>query len=72
MSIATIRLPDEPKARVAEEAKRGGMTAHNFILEAIAVKADLTERYARDKGATKGPSSGPPCATHLPGWVFSF
>lgn len=46
MSTTTIRLPDELKARVAEAAKRAGTTSHNFILEAIAEKADLAERRA--------------------------
>lgn len=46
MSTTTIRLPDELKARIAKAAKRGGTTSHNFILEAIAEKADLAERHA--------------------------
>jgi len=46
MSTTTIRLPDELKARVAEAAKQAGTTSHNFILEAIAEKADLAERRA--------------------------
>lgn len=46
MSTTTIRLPDELKTRVAAAAKRGGTTPHNFILEAIAEKADLAERRA--------------------------
>jgi len=46
MSTTTIRLPDELKARIAEAAKRAGTTSHNFILEAIAEKADLAERHA--------------------------
>jgi len=44
MSTTTIRLPDELKARVAEAAEQAGTTSHNFILEAIAEKADLVER----------------------------
>lgn len=46
MSTTTIRLPDELKARIAKVAKRAGTTSHNFILEAIAEKADLVERRA--------------------------
>src|SRR3546814_1865676 len=46
MSTTTIRLPDELKARIAEAAKRAGTTSHNFILAAIAEKADLAERRA--------------------------
>ena len=44
MSTTTIRLPDTLKARIAAAAKRAGTTAHNFILEAIAEKADEAER----------------------------
>src|SRR5439155_25057529 len=44
MSTTTIRLPQELKARVARAAKRAGTTAHSFILEAIAEKADQAER----------------------------
>jgi predicted transcriptional regulator len=46
MSTTTIRLPDELKARVAIAAKRAGKTAHGFILEAIAEKAEQQERRA--------------------------
>ena len=40
MSTTTIRLPEDLKARVAAAAERAGTTAHNFILEAIAEKAE--------------------------------
>ncbi len=46
MSTTTIRLPDDLKARVAEAAKQAGTTSHNFILEAIAEKADLAAQRA--------------------------
>ena len=46
MSTTTIRLPDELKARIAEAAKHAGTTSHNFILEAIADKADQVEQRA--------------------------
>lgn len=46
MSTTTIRLPDELKARVAEAAKQAGTTSHNFILEAIAEKANLAAEHA--------------------------
>jgi predicted transcriptional regulator len=46
MSTTTIRLPEDLKARVATAAERAGTTAHNFILEAIAEKADRAERRA--------------------------
>lgn len=38
MSTTTIRLPDDLKASVAKLAKRSGMTAHGYILEAITEK----------------------------------
>ena len=44
MSTTTIRLPDDLKQRIAVAAKRAGTTAHGFILEAIAEKADEEER----------------------------
>jgi predicted transcriptional regulator len=44
MSTTTIRLPDNLKARVSAAAKRAGTTAHSFILEAIAEKAEEAER----------------------------
>lgn len=44
MSTTTIRLPQDLKARVAAAAKRAGTTAHGFILQAIAEKADEEER----------------------------
>ena len=46
MSTTTIRLPDALKARIAKAAKAAGTTSHNFILEAIAEKADQAERRA--------------------------
>ena len=50
MSTTTIRLPDELKARVAEAAEQAGTTSHNFILEAIAEKADLAAQHAAFHG----------------------
>lgn len=44
MSTTTIRLPPELKKRVARAAERAGTTAHGFILEAIAEKAEQEER----------------------------
>lgn len=44
MSTTTIRLPEALKARVAAAAKRAGTTPHNFVVEAIAEKADQAER----------------------------
>ncbi len=44
MSTTTIRIPRELKARVALAAERAGTSAHSFILEAIAEKAERAER----------------------------
>jgi predicted transcriptional regulator len=44
MPTTTIRLSDELKARVATAAERAGTSAHSFILEAIAEKAEQEER----------------------------
>lgn len=44
MSTTTIRIPENLKARVAAAAERSGTTAHSFILEAIAEKAEQAER----------------------------
>ena len=44
MSTTTIRLPEDLKARVAAAAERAGTTPHNFILQAIAEKAEAEER----------------------------
>ncbi|MBI5278802.1 MAG: DUF1778 domain-containing protein [Burkholderiales bacterium] len=46
MSTTTIRLTDELKRRIARAAEQSGTTAHAFILEAIADKADRVERRA--------------------------
>jgi predicted transcriptional regulator len=46
MSTTTIRLPDELKERIAAAAERAGITAHGFILQAIAEKAEREERRA--------------------------
>lgn len=46
MATTTIRLPDDLKARVAAAAKHAGTTAHAFMLEAIAEKAEQAERRA--------------------------
>jgi predicted transcriptional regulator len=44
MSTTTIRLPQDLKERIARAAERTGRTAHSFILEAIAEKAEQEER----------------------------
>jgi len=53
MSTTTIRLSDELKARIAQAAKQAGTTSHNFILEAIAEKAELSERRADFEGVAE-------------------
>lgn len=53
MSTTTIRLPQDLKARVAAAAKRAGTTAHSFILEAIAEKADEAERRSDFHGVAE-------------------
>ena len=44
MSTTTVRLSDELKTRIARAARRAGTTPHNFILEAIAEKAEQAEQ----------------------------
>lgn len=44
MSTTTIRLPEHLKARIAKAARRAGTSSHNFILQAIAEKAEQEER----------------------------
>ncbi len=46
MATTTIRIPEDLKARIAAAAQRDGKTAHSFILEAIAEKAEQAERRA--------------------------
>ena len=46
MPTTTIRIPDDLKARVAAAARRSGTTAHAFILEAIAEKAEADQLRA--------------------------
>lgn len=43
MSTTTIRIPEKLKTRVARAARQAGTTAHGFMLEAIAEKADAAE-----------------------------
>ena len=58
MSTTTIRLPPELKERVARAAERAGTTAHGFILEAIAEKAEQDERRADFMGAAESRYAG--------------
>jgi predicted transcriptional regulator len=43
MSTTTIRLPQDLKERVARAAERAGVSAHSFIVDAIAEKAAQEE-----------------------------
>ena len=50
MTTTTIRVPEDLKDRVAAAAERAGTTAHNFIVSAIAEKAEQAERQAEFHG----------------------
>ena len=47
MSTTTIRLTEDMKARIAAAAERAGISAHNFILQAIAEKTEQEERQGQ-------------------------
>lgn len=53
MSTTTIRLPQDLKKRIARAARRAGSTAHSFILEAIAEKAEREERLEEFQGTAE-------------------
>jgi predicted transcriptional regulator len=53
MSTTTIRLPQDLKERVARAAERAGTTAHSFILDAIAEKAEQEERRGEFQNAAE-------------------
>jgi predicted transcriptional regulator len=46
MSTTTIRLPDDLKARIAAAAERQGVSAHGYILNALAEKMEQEELRA--------------------------
>lgn len=46
MSTTTLRLSDDLKARIAEAAKRAGISPHHFMLEAVAEKTEQAEKRA--------------------------
>jgi predicted transcriptional regulator len=50
MATTTIRLPPDLKARVAAAARKSGQSAHSFIVEAIAEKAEDAERHSEFHG----------------------
>lgn len=54
MPTTTIRLPEALKSRVAAAAKRSGTTAHGFILEAIAEKAEQEDLRADFDAVAEG------------------
>src|SRR3990172_168871 len=53
MSTTTIRVPQDLKERIARAAERAGSTAHSFILEAIAEKAEREERQGEFQDAAE-------------------
>ena len=53
MSTTTIRLPQDLKKRIARAAERAGSTAHSFILEALAEKAEQEERRTEFQDAAE-------------------
>jgi len=53
MSTTTIRLPQDLKERITRAAERAGNTAHGFILEAIAEKAEREERRGQFQDAAE-------------------
>jgi len=53
MSTTTIRLPQDLKERIARAAERAGTTAHSFMLEAIAEKAEQEERRGEFQDAAE-------------------
>lgn len=53
MSTTTIRMSPELKKRVASAAKRAGTTAHAFILDAIAQKAEEDELRTEFRGVAE-------------------
>jgi predicted transcriptional regulator len=46
MSTTTVRLPDDLKARVAKLAKQSGVSAHNYIVQAIERETQRDEARA--------------------------
>ena len=54
MPTTTIRLPEDLKSRVAEAAKRSGMTTHGFILEAIVEKTEQEKQRADFDAVAEG------------------
>lgn len=55
MSTTTVRLPDELRERIARAAERAGVSAHAFIVDAIAefVAADERRNEFHDAAAQR-------------------
>ncbi len=45
MATTSLKLPDTLKERVVKLAEASGKTPHAFMVEAIAVEAERTEKY---------------------------
>ena len=45
MATTSLKLPDSLKERIVKIAADTGKTAHAFMVEAIAVEAERTEKY---------------------------
>ena len=46
MTTTTVRLPEALKARVAKLAKQAGISAHNYIVQAVEREAERNEARA--------------------------
>jgi predicted transcriptional regulator len=46
MTTTTVRLPEELKNRVAKLAEAAGLSTHNFIVQAVAERAEAEEARA--------------------------
>ena len=46
MTTTTVRLPEDLKAKVAKLAEAAGQSAHNFIVQAVAERAEAEEARA--------------------------
>ena len=44
-SPTTLKVPDDLRARLAEQAQAEGKSTHAYMLDALREKADRTDRY---------------------------
>lgn len=51
MTTTTLKLPDDLRQRIAEQARNAGVSPHAFMLEAIARHTALAERRRDFVGA---------------------